>query len=127
MKPAMIRASNPAAGIGGIIHPEFFRFLRNMLGSIGFKPTSVQTSDYTATPGELVLVDPTAGAVTVTMPYAKDFLGLLVRVKNDSDDVTAITIAAQTDQTIDGSATVVKTTARGIYTIASVGNKLVEV
>jgi hypothetical protein len=54
-------------------------------------PTALQTSNYTATPGELVMCDGTAGTFTVTLPTAPAN-GVLVGVKTNTGFM--VTIAA---------------------------------
>lgn len=72
--------------------------------------------------GELLLVDPTAGQVSVVLPPAIT-PGDRVSVKNDSDSANKIRIIALTDDEIDGGREVVLEGARlwAICTVAQRG------
>jgi hypothetical protein len=73
--------------------------------------TAVKTSAYTAVIGDLVLVDPTGGAFTVTLPTAVGVVGQSIRVFNNTASTTAVTVATTSSQTINGSSTASMTTA----------------
>lgn len=75
-------------------------------------PTAVQTMDCVARIGDLVLVDPTGGAVDVLIP-ASPGDGSEIVVKNHSASVNTITIIPEGQNTIDGATTNTITTARG--------------
>lgn len=58
-----------------------------------FTPESVQTSAYTAVPGDYVPVDTTGGAVTITLPSAPT-AGSTIVVKMVAGGINAVTIAS---------------------------------
>lgn len=68
--------------------------------------TATRTADLTARYGELVVCDPTGGALTVTLPLATDHRDELVAVKNAASSGNAVTVAADGSETIDGGASV---------------------
>lgn len=73
-----------------------------------FAVTSVKTANYTANYGELVLVDPSGGAFTVTLPTASGNSGKRIVVKVDSATTTwhlAATVDGNASETIDGATT----------------------
>ncbi len=70
-------------------------------------PTPVKIADYGASPGELVLCDPTAAGFTVTLPPAASVTGQTVQVKNDSDSTNVITVLPSGTDTVEsGSASI---------------------
>jgi hypothetical protein len=73
--------------------------------------TAVKTSAYTAVIGDLVLVDPTGGAFTVTLPTAVGVSGRSIRIFNNTASTTAVTVATTSSQTINGGATATMNTA----------------
>lgn len=65
------------------------------------------TSSYTVLPAdEVILVDCTAAAVTITLPDAVGNSNLLLRIKKIDSSGNAVTIATSNSQTIDGASTV---------------------
>lgn len=73
-----------------------------------FAVTSVKTANYTATYGELVLVDPSGGAFTVTLPTASGNSGKRIVVKVSHATTTwhlAATVDGNASETIDGATT----------------------
>ena len=84
--------------------------------------TDVQTGAYAAAAGELVRCDPTGGAFTVTLPSAAGISGRQVLIKNTTADTTAISVAADGAETIDGAASVDITTAYGSLRLVSDGS-----
>jgi hypothetical protein len=86
--------------------------------------TPVKTSAYGPAAGELVQVDTTGGAVTVTLPTAVGIAGKRIRVQDQSGaaPTNAITVATTSAQTVNGSATIAKlTTAFASATYVSDG------
>lgn len=71
--------------------------------------TDVKTTDYTAKLGEIVLVDPTSGPLSITMPSAVGAGGQIVGVKNHSASANTVTVIG----TIDGVANPTIAIARG--------------
>lgn len=57
-------------------------------------PTDVLVADYTASPGELVKVDPSGGGFIVELPEAITCEGEEILVKNVTTSATAITISS---------------------------------
>jgi len=73
--------------------------------------TAVKTSAYNAIIGDLVLVDPTGGAFTVTLPTAVGVVGRSIRIFNNTASTTAVTVATTSSQTINGSSSATMNTA----------------
>jgi len=65
--------------------------------------TAVKTSACTASPNEVVNVDPTGGAFTVTLPAGAE--GGEVRLKNVGTSTNVVTVDGNGSQTIDGATT----------------------
>jgi hypothetical protein len=85
------------------------------------KPTAPVRSRYVALMGDAVMADPTGGAFTVILQYAKETdLYKVITVKNNSASTNAITIVAAQDGTIDGAASATITTAWGKLTFQAV-------
>lgn len=84
-------------------------------------PTTVQTANYTAAAGALVLVDPTGGAFAVTLPAASANSGKRIAVKNVGTSTTAVTVTRAGSDTIDGATTSAMTTSRGRLILISDG------
>jgi hypothetical protein len=74
-----------------------------LLGEMRRKVNSVSVAT-TAAPREAYLVNASGGARTITLPFAKDANGQLVTVKKTDASANAVTVAAQSGETIDGSA-----------------------
>lgn len=89
--------------------------------------TALKTGAYTANIGELVKVNPTAGAITITLPTAVGNSGRAIKVVDYGADGTgasathAITIAAAGSEKIDGAATKTISTNAGELTVVSDG------
>jgi hypothetical protein len=67
----------------------------------------------TANYGELLVVNPTPGALTVSLPYARSAdVDKVIIVKNNSASTNNVTILAAGDDTIEGSSTLVVGVAR---------------
>lgn len=87
-----------------------------MSGSAFVAPTTIKTSNYTALAGDLVPVDTTAGAVTVTLPSpATDEAAIAVKLVKGSNNVT---VAAGGSDTFNDSGT-------GTLTISTLNQALV--
>lgn len=85
-------------------------------------PTAILTStDSLADANQLVLVDPTGGAFSVTLPAAAGLRGQPIVFKNVDTSTNNVTIAAGGGDTIDGSATLVKSGSRFFCEITSDG------
>lgn len=67
-------------------------------------PPVVTGSTVIAAPNQLVRVDPTAGALTITLPTVKGNRGLTMMVKNVTTSVNVITIAPAAGETVEGNA-----------------------
>jgi len=64
--------------------------------------------------GQLALCDPSAAALTVTLPpITRDRVGQLILIKNNTDSTNKITILPAGDDQIDGSDSLEISTARG--------------
>lgn len=70
----------------------------------GYNDLTTVTSDYTASPQEIVLVDASGAAVTVTLPTPESAAN--VTVKKIDSSANAVTIATPGSETIDGASTV---------------------
>lgn len=66
----------------------------------GWTVTSV-SANYTASDGEIVLVDASASAVTITLPSPSS--GARVRVKKTDASANTVTVSPSATETIDGS------------------------
>lgn len=66
----------------------------------GYNDLSTVTADYTASPQEIVLVDASGGAVTVTLPAPESAAGVVVKKIDGSANV--VTVATPGAGTIDG-------------------------
>lgn len=64
-----------------------------------------------------VLVDATAGAITMTLPAAADASGMVVSVKKIDGSVNAVTIDGNGAETIDGAATKVLAAQYNVSTV----------
>ncbi len=72
------------------------------------------------TPNEVILVTASA-PVTVSLPLAKGFYGRTLMVKKMDNSVNAVTIAAKTGETIDGTNTKTIGAQYVSYTLMSFG------
>lgn len=70
-------------------------------------PVSSKTSAYTAlVTDDVLLVDATSGAFTVTLPTVATSTGKILKLKKIDSSVNAITIDGNGAETIDGAATI---------------------
>ncbi len=86
-----------------------------------YEVTGIQANEYDAEFGELVRVDPTAGAFPVNLPSAADNAGRGITVWNVSDSSEDVTVTPDGSETINGAATYVLAAARGQATFVSDG------
>ncbi len=70
------------------------------------KATPIIRSDYSAAPNQLVLVDPSDGAVNITMPLTDKNDGAQLIVMNVSESTNAITMVARPGTTVSDSAVI---------------------
>lgn len=99
--------------------PEILAFARGVLGEL---PVKSVTAAYSAlTTDSVVLVDCTAGAVTVTLPKAADCKGCELNFKKTDASANAMTVDGNGSETIDGAANVSTTTRYASYTVHSDG------
>lgn len=75
------------------------------------------STDSSANPDELLLVDPFNAAVTITLPVAADNDRAQCIIKNTTGSTNTITIEAQPGETIDGAATTSISSARGVVNL----------
>ncbi|WP_437494174.1 SGNH/GDSL hydrolase family protein [Sorangium sp. So ce1014] len=86
------------------------------------------TTTYTATYGERVPCDPTAGGFTVALPTAVGHDGEQIAFNNMSSSTNTVTLDGNLSETIDGSATIPGlSTARGSRTIEARGGNWITV
>jgi hypothetical protein len=71
---------------------------------MSFNVTAIQTTSYSAAYNDLVRVDPTSGAFTVTLPAASLAAGGTVAVKGVAGSANAVTVAPSGTDAIDGRA-----------------------
>lgn len=68
----------------------------------GYTDLTTQTADYTASPQEVVLVDASGGAITITLPSPESAASVVVKKIDSSGN--AVTISTPGSETIDGDA-----------------------
>lgn len=83
--------------------------------------TAVQTAAYAASPGEMVLCDPSGGTFDVNMPSALGISGRQVLIKNVTADTSGIGVVPDGSETIDGGAGLSITSAYGSARLISDG------
>lgn len=88
--------------------PAAWEFARLARASLDFETVTANRTVTTA--DHLLIVDATAGAITITLPAASTMAGRVVRVKAKSVSGGNITIDANAAETIDGAATLVLST-----------------
>lgn len=75
--------------------------------SEGASLTALQTSDYSAVPGDFVQCDPTGGAFNVTLPLASTAgLGAVIEVKNKANTANAVTVLFSGGDSSDGQSSI---------------------
>lgn len=94
----------------------------------GLKQSAITDADspYTATivaPRNIILADASSGAITVNLPPAADWDGLLITVKK-LDASNNVTIDGDGAETIDGSTTLVLSTQYDSVTLLSDGTDI---
>jgi hypothetical protein len=97
-----------SVGLGNVseIHPNFNGVLlpvNSPRWRVAVQPV-ITASQAIAVPNQMLRVDPTAGAVTITLPSVKGNRGLPMLVKNVSASTNPITIAPSAGETVEGSA-----------------------
>lgn len=90
-------------------------------GLASYTVTATKTSAYTAAIDELVRVDPSGGAFTVTLPTASGNTGHAITIKNVTSSTTACTVDGNGSETIDGALTYALSVAYGTVTVVSDG------
>ena len=113
----MFRPGQLAATEDGSVHPDFYRWLRDLYLSVSTQVQSTVTEDYTAIPGDFVPCDPSGGGFTVTLPPANIADGLSVTIKNITSSVNAIIVAAQSGDMIDDAVSFSMTSPYGSRTV----------
>lgn len=83
--------------------------------------TPVKFANYTATIGQMVRCDPTAGGFNIVLPTAAGNSGNLVSIKNVSPSTNSLTVVPQAGETIDGSSTYVMDLGYESITLMSTG------
>ncbi|GIX04970.1 MAG: hypothetical protein KatS3mg114_0839 [Planctomycetaceae bacterium] len=84
---------------------------------------ATKTTNYSVTSTDSVLLcDATSGALTVTLPTAAGITGRQYSIKRISSGANTVTVAAQSGQTIDGTATRVLGTQYETVTVVSDGS-----
>lgn len=90
-------------------------------GKFGVRSVSA-TGDIASTDG-LVLVDATAGAVTMTLPLAASVPGRVFAVKKVDASGNAVTVDGNGSETIDGATTQALSAQYDVLTVASDGTE----
>lgn len=75
-------------------------------GGGGLTPTAVKTAAYTAVSGDLVLVNATSGAITITLPTTST-AGTTAGAKKVDSSINAVNVVGGGSTTIDGDASCV--------------------
>lgn len=86
---------------------KFFQAISTLLQKVLVQFVTTQTTNYTANPGDTVLVDTTGGARTITLPLSKPSANSEIRVIKISVDGNSVTVAAAGSETINGATTLV--------------------
>ena len=107
--PSTPVAEGSARPMGRVWKQWLQGFRRSVAGRL--VPTAVQTEDYGASDGELVLVDPSDGALTVSFPTDPGD-GARVGYKNVTTDTTGVTMAPGSGVTVDGASSATQTSVR---------------
>lgn len=82
-----------------------------------------ETTNYTATTSDYtILVDATAGAVTITLPAASGLTGQVINIKKIDSSSNAVTISRAGTDTIDGGTTLSIATQYQAYTVQTNGS-----
>lgn len=91
------------------------RWFQYLIASVQerLKVTPVKTAAYTAVPWDAVMVDPSGGGFTVTLPPAAQEVGAELLVKNVTTSVNDVTLAAAAGETVEGASTLVIASAYG--------------
>jgi lysophospholipase L1-like esterase len=94
--------------ISGYAQAEINGLISGTTNLAGIREAIVtKTANYTATSGDsVVLCNASAAPVTITLPTAVGIPGRSFQVKKTDNSVNSCTIAASSNQTIDGAATV---------------------
>ena len=109
---------------GSVPAVEWQRLTKQALDSVivGKRNVKSVTAAHTASRGEdVILVNATGGAVTVTLPAAGQYSGLQFIIKKTDASANAVTIDGSGAETIDGAATQVLTVQYQSITVVSDG------
>lgn len=88
--------------------PDFYRLAANALNNLiqRKREVSTKTTAYTITLGDdVVLVDATSGAITITLPLVAPYVGIAYTIKKIDSSANAVTVDGNGAETIDGAAT----------------------
>ena len=95
--------------------------LRQQINTQALDITNVASSQVVAS--NLVLADASAGAVTMTLLPAKNWIDQTIHIKKMDPGVNLVLIAGQAGETIDGAATVTISTQYSVVSLISDGGK----
>lgn len=87
--------------------PDFYRLVGSAVNNLiqRKREVSSKSAAYTITVGDdVVLVDATTGAITVTLPKAGPYVGISFTVKKIDASANAVTVDGDGAETIDGAA-----------------------
>lgn len=109
--------------------PAYIQLIARAVAELQQQQTAIMTritASYLAnTPGEVILANAAAGAITVSLPKAEGFYGRTIQVKKIDSSVNAVTLQAKTGETIDGTNTKAIGSQYMAYTVMSTGTEWV--
>jgi len=95
-------------------------FFRQVVREVNWKAYDISAiASSKAVGSDIVLVDASASAVAVTLPYAKDWRDRVMRVKKVDAGANYVSVIPQSGETLDGTATVAITTPNTCLQIVS--------
>ena len=107
---------------GGLSAPWQSWFSRqDLLHSITMAKVAAKTASYKAASESVILVDATAGNLTVSLPPAASVPNRVYCVKKIDGEVGTVTVDADASETIDGATTKVLSAQYAAVTIVSDG------
>lgn len=69
------------------------------------------TGNCLAEPNQTLLIDPSAAALTITLPLSNGYNGRVVFLKNKTSSVNAITVSPRTGEEVEGTTSLTMNTA----------------
>lgn len=118
------RGADKETDIVELVNREILPVLRAVLRevkNVTGAATTITSSTYLTGGDWLALVDATSGAVTVTLPEAASWPGKAYVVKKTDSSGNAVTVSAQSAETIDGASTASTSTQYATINVVSDG------